>query len=124
MSNILRVITKRTAWKRTAFFVVSDLIIITVAVYSAFLLRFDNDIPTSQTNAIKTLLLASYIIVIPVFYLVKLYAFSWSFIGTKDLINLIKGLSFSYIIISLFLYFTAMELRRYVFYLIFCALAT
>jgi len=90
--------------KRTLFFVISDILIITLSIYLAFLLRFDNHIPAQHFDAIKSLLFASYIVIVPTFYMVKLYSFSWSFISTKDLVNLIKGLSFSYIIISLLLY--------------------
>lgn len=78
------------------FFLVLDILLITLAVYLAFFLRFEGKIPIDQISNIRGLIILALLSSLPLFYFFKLYSFSPSFISAEELVALIKatGLSF------------------------------
>ncbi|MBI4260164.1 MAG: polysaccharide biosynthesis protein [Actinobacteria bacterium] len=85
-----------TGRKRTGFFLAADLGVFVVAMYGAFLLRFDGRIPDGVPASE-----ANYLGVIPVFLALavvpkvvsnaafRLYNVTWRFVGTRDILNVI-----------------------------------
>lgn len=97
---------KRTPATRMLFFIVNDLILIPLAIYLSFLLRFEGQIPEQYNLAIQVMFLLSLGSSVPVFYFNRLYSFSWSYVSTEELVSLIKAtvLSFSFIGAVLFIF--------------------
>ncbi|MFA5878140.1 MAG: nucleoside-diphosphate sugar epimerase/dehydratase [Candidatus Staskawiczbacteria bacterium] len=101
---------KRTKNKRLGFFITADIIFVAASVWLAFLARFDGQIPDQYGVFILEIIFVAVIIVIPVFYFHKLYAFSWSYVGTSELISLLRAVtvSFAFLVIAMYAlkYFT------------------
>lgn len=94
---------KRTPKTRTIFFLVNDLILIPLAVYLAFFLRFEAQIPNQYFGAIVAMIFLNLLVLIPFFYLTKLYSFSWSYVSAEELISLVFSSGFGFtILIGLF----------------------
>jgi len=81
------------------FFLVNDLILIPLAVYLSFFLRFEAQIPGQYFNAIVAMIALSLLILIPFFYLTKLYSFSWSYVSAEELIALSVSSGFGSVIL-------------------------
>ncbi len=93
-------IFKKTALKRTLFFVLSDIFFVALSVWLAFLLRFDGNIPSQYFPFILRMAALAVIFIIPTFYLQKLYSFSWSYVSTNDAISLFKATTTAFIFLS------------------------
>lgn len=91
---------KKTALTRTIVFVLADVFFIAISVWLAFLLRFDGQIPRQYFPFIWRLIALAIIFVIPVFYLQKLYSFSWSYVSTDEMISLFKATTIAFIFLS------------------------
>jgi len=84
--------------KRTLFYILGDILFTFFAVYIAFALRFDFNIPKQYYNDIfKAFVFLSFIRVV-LFYLLKLYRTSWRHFGFTDHIRVIYALVASTII--------------------------
>lgn len=90
---------------RRAPFLVGDIIFIFLAVWLAFLLRFEGSIPAQYLPGLWGLIFLALIIFPPVFYFFKLYSFSWIYVSAQELINLFKAtlLSFLFLATAIFL---------------------
>ncbi|MFA6096777.1 MAG: nucleoside-diphosphate sugar epimerase/dehydratase [Candidatus Paceibacterota bacterium] len=100
-------IFKKTAGKRTMFFLICDIIFITLSFYLAFILRFDGQIPSQYFfGNIQSSILLALVACVPIFYLSKLYHFSWSYVSTQELIALLRAVSLGFLVIgaSLFIF--------------------
>lgn len=96
---------KKTAIKRTIFFMVSDVFFIALSVWLAFLLRFDGKIPENYFPVVIKLSMLAVLFTIPVFYLKKLYFFSWSYVSASEAMSLVSASAASFVIFALALYF-------------------
>jgi len=92
--------------KQTIFFIISDILLISLAVWLAFLLRFDGKIPIQylEGGILEKMIILSLIFCLPIFYYFRLYSFSWSYVSANELISLTKAvaLSFIFLILSFF----------------------
>ena len=96
---LIKKIFKKISKNRLLFFAVGDILLISLAVYLAFLLRFDGEIPNqyfSQGTLVSFIFLAL-VFTIPIFYFFKLYSFSWAYVSTQELISLFKGTLFAFL---------------------------
>ena len=93
--------------KQVFFFLIIDILLISLAVWLSFLLRFDGKIPIQylEDGILEKMIFLSLIFCLPIFYYFRLYSFSWSYVSTNELISLIKAvtLSFTFLIVSLFI---------------------
>jgi len=93
--------------KQTIFFIIFDIILIGLAVWLAFLLRFDGKIPIQylEDGVLEKIIFLSLIFCLPIFYYFRLYSFSWSYVSANELISLTKAvtLSFIFLIVSFFI---------------------
>ena len=92
--------------KQIIVFIILDILLISLAVWLAFLLRFDGKISVQylEDGTLEKMIFLSLIFCLPIFYYFRLYSFSWSYVSTNELISLTKAvtLSFTFLIISLF----------------------
>ena len=97
-------IWERTTLKRTIFFVVTDIILISLACYLGFLLRFDGKIPIEYYTMIKGFVAMSLPIILFLFSLEKLYSISWSFISIRELLKLFRAVMIGFLTIGAILF--------------------
>ena len=91
---------KKTPLTRTIFFASADVFFTGLAVWLAFLLRFDGNIPPQYVPFIFRMIALAVIFLIPIFYFNKLYSFSWSYVSASELISLFKAITISFIFLS------------------------
>ena len=89
-------IFEKTAKKRILFFIAMDILLICLATWFAFLLRFDGKIPPEHFSNLKTVIILALIFSLPIFYFFKLYSFSWSYVSTNELVSLAKAVTLSF----------------------------
>jgi len=97
---IKEILVKKRSFFRLFFFLISDIILVFLSVLLAFLIRFEGSIPERYFLNIAGLIFFSVLFTIPVFYFFKLYFFSWAYVSTEELINLIKATSLSFLLLT------------------------
>jgi FlaA1/EpsC-like NDP-sugar epimerase len=97
---IKEILVKKRSFFRLFFFLISDIILVFLSVLLAFLIRFEGSIPERYFLNIAGLIFFSILFTIPVFYCFKLYFFSWAYVSTEELINLIKATSLSFLLLT------------------------
>lgn len=103
MTTFLKNFTKNVR-TRMIFFIISDILLISFSIFLAFFLRFEGLIPSRFLIIIPRFIFLTLFFSIPIFYFLKLYSFSWSYISTEELISLIKGTSLSFLFLGATLY--------------------
>jgi len=98
--NIFKFISR----KRTVFFIIGDVLLISFSVWLAFAVRFEGVISERYFTNIQNLILFSIIFTIPIFYFLKLYSFSWAYVSAGELISLLKAVSLSFLILTAFFF--------------------
>ena len=78
-------------------FLIVDIILIALAIYLAFFLRFESQIPANYLPTILGMIIIALIISVPIFYFYGLYSFSWSYVSTNELISLAKAAVLSFL---------------------------
>ena len=80
-------------------FLISDVLLISLSVWLAFLLRFDGKIPIQylEKGTFQGLIILALVFTLPVFYFFKLYSFSWIYVSTQELISLFKATILSFL---------------------------
>jgi FlaA1/EpsC-like NDP-sugar epimerase len=91
--------------KRIIFFVLSDILLVTLSIWLAFFLRFDGNIPQKELPLMRNFIILVNFLTLPIFYYFRLYHFSWSFIGISELLKLTKALIVDFILIGTILFF-------------------
>lgn len=100
----MRKILRKTALTRTLFFAVADIALISLAIWLAFIFRFDGTIPENFVSSFYNLLILALVFHIPIFYFWGLYSFSWSYVSTKELTSLLSGSFFAFLLTGLAIY--------------------
>src|SRR3989344_6380086 len=91
---------KRTAFTRLIFFVATDIVVIALSFWLAFLIRFDGQIPPQYFPYLPRLILLAVFFTVPVFYIRRLYSFSWSYVSASELISLFISTTVSFALLS------------------------
>ncbi|MBI3337213.1 MAG: polysaccharide biosynthesis protein [Candidatus Staskawiczbacteria bacterium] len=91
----------KTAINKTIFFVSADILLIAISVLSAFLIRFDGQIPLQYFPFISRIIILAIIFTIPIFYFQGLYSFSWSYVSTSEAISLLKATTISFLFLGI-----------------------
>jgi UDP-N-acetyl-D-glucosamine 4,6-dehydratase len=76
---------------RMIFFLFFDLIISAITLYSAYLLRFNLDIPSSMIEKIPTIFTTVFILKFIFLYLFRVYFLIWRLVSLQDILNIIKA---------------------------------
>jgi len=95
---------KKTVISRTLFFVFSDIFLIAISIWLAFLLRFDFNIPGYYYSSMYLMIFLAIIFIVPIFYFQKLYSFSWSYVSTNEVVSLFIATTASFIFLSITLF--------------------
>ena len=95
---------KKTIVTRNIFFILTDVILIAVSVWLAFLIRFDGLVPAPYLHFIFETVGLAAIFTIPIFYSQGLYSFSWSYVSASELISLFKATSISFLFLGAAIY--------------------
>jgi len=74
-------------WARHAALAGADLLLIAVALFLAFLLRFEGAIPAPMVDVLWRTLVLSIGLKIPVFVVFQMYRFSWRHVGVSELLK-------------------------------------
>jgi len=83
--------------KKITFLLILDIALISLAIFLAFFLRFEGQIPSQYFLNILGMIVIAVVISLPIFYLYKLYSFSWSYVSTNELISLVKATTISFL---------------------------
>ncbi|HBH45809.1 MAG TPA: hypothetical protein DDX47_00365 [Candidatus Jacksonbacteria bacterium] len=95
---------ERTAKTRFIFFLVSDAILIASAVYLGFALRFEFVVPAIHLKALPVYIALCVVVLLPLYYYERLYYFTWGYVSISNLINIVKALTFGFLIFGLLLF--------------------
>ncbi len=99
---------KKTSTTRFIFFLIFDVILISISIYISFLLRFDGTIPAEYlvNQGIQKVIFWTLLICLPIFYFFKLYSFSWSYVSTQELVSLFKATTLGFIFLGIIIFFS------------------
>jgi len=90
--------------KRKLFFILFDIIIITISTFIAFNLRFDFNIPVRYDNSIYTTVAVLVLVRVALFNQFRIYNISWRHFGFKDITSLVYVTVFSTVLLVLIAY--------------------
>ncbi|MDP2663934.1 MAG: nucleoside-diphosphate sugar epimerase/dehydratase, partial [bacterium] len=101
MSNIIKkLLIDNRRFTRILFFLAFDVIFITLAVFSAFYLRFEGDIPARYFSNIEGMIVLALVVTLPIFYFSRLYSFAWIYVSTAELVALVRAVFFSFVVLA------------------------
>ncbi len=83
---------------RKIFFFFGDILLIILAVYLAFFLRFEGRIPSQYFGGVlQGAIVLALLFSLPIFYFFRLYAFTWAYVSTRELISLSQATFLSFL---------------------------
>lgn len=85
---------------RPLIFLIIDIVLIILSVFLAFMVRFEGKIPDIYFQNIWGIIALALLITIPIFYLLKLYSFTWAYVDIEELVSLIKGVFLSFLLLT------------------------
>lgn len=109
IKNFLKNLLKPTSFKRTVFFLVSDILIAIFSLYFAFLIRFDFSLPPQYVRLFVIAFPFFIFIKIALFYIFNLYKISWRYVSLLELLKIGN----STLIATLVLVSSVFALRNY-----------
>jgi FlaA1/EpsC-like NDP-sugar epimerase len=98
-----------TRWKRSLFFLFGDAVLIFLALFLAFFLRYEGQIPSTVLANLGEYSLIIALIKFPIFYLFGLYRMSWRFVSLKELLAVFQAVTASALLIAAMLFILGRE---------------
>ncbi len=98
MKALVQKLSSRT--RRVLLFLVADGLLLSLALYGAFLLRFEGQIPQKDLASLGIYLMIALGVKLPVFYLLGLYRMSWTYVSFNELIAVFKAVSLSSVVLG------------------------
>ena len=98
---------KPTPLKRVLFFIITDIIISVLAIYFAYALRFNFNIPESYYSQIPFLFILVIVVNLGSFYLFHTYNIVWRFFSLYEAIRIVKAIILTYFIV--FIYYVTID---------------
>lgn len=95
---------KRTNITRAIFFITFDSVFIAFSVWLSFFIRFDGNIPNEYMSVILRMAVLAILFTVPIFYLQKLYSFSWAYVSTSEIVSLFKSATISFMLLAIAIY--------------------
>lgn len=105
MSGVSKAISKKTFLKRTFFYLAFDSLFIAISIYAAFYLRFEGKIPENFIEGMGIFILLALLVKVSSLYYEGLYKVSWTYMSLKELLSLVKSLSFASVFFGTILFF-------------------
>ena len=102
--NLVNEILRGTVFKRRLFFFLSDLLLISFAMYASFWLRFNGEIPDTYMKPLPYFMLLALVLKLAFLVLFNLYDISWRFVSLGELIKILKALSLSTLTLGMTLF--------------------
>lgn len=99
LNFFIKSLFKKTVLKRALVFLIIDAILFSLALYLAFYLRFEGNIPSRYLSQFYSCVSLFVGVKILVFYFYQIYRFTWSYIGLYELTRVFKALTFSSIVL-------------------------
>jgi len=99
LNFFIKSLFKKTFLKRTLFFLIMDALLLSLALYLAFYLRFEGEIPNRYLVQFYGCISLFVGIKILVFYFYQIYKFTWSYVGLYELTRVFKALTFSSVVL-------------------------
>jgi FlaA1/EpsC-like NDP-sugar epimerase len=100
MNKLIKELLHVTVWKRRAFFLIADTLIIAFSLYAGFWLRFDGKIPEENIVRFPFYLLVALAVKLALLHIFGMYGFSWRFFSVLDQARLTAALTLSSIIMA------------------------
>jgi FlaA1/EpsC-like NDP-sugar epimerase len=104
LSETTKSLFQTTAFKRKAFFLTSDAVLIAFSLYLSFWLRFDWKIPVQFTKSLWIKILVVVTINIAIIALHGLYNVTWRFFSLKDLLRLFQAIVLAFFLLMIVIY--------------------
>ncbi|MEW6408954.1 MAG: nucleoside-diphosphate sugar epimerase/dehydratase [Nitrospirota bacterium] len=82
---------RKSKLRRTVFFILGDGLLLSIALYLAFYLRFDGNIEPQYINKFLNYLLVFLSVKYIIFAMFRLYHMSWSYVGFYELFDILKA---------------------------------
>lgn len=89
---------------RMAFFVLGDVVLLTLSLPTAALLRFDGVIPHLEARQLPLVIAVSLVTKVIIFATQGLYSLSWSQVGLEDMVMVFRGVTLGSVIFWLFVF--------------------
>lgn len=102
--NLLNRLLKKSVFKRRAFFFISDILLISFAMYISFWLRFNGEIPQQYIKSLPYFILLALVLKMSFLVFFNLYDISWRFVGLEELIKVFKALFFGSLALGMALF--------------------
>ncbi|HXK32032.1 MAG TPA: polysaccharide biosynthesis protein, partial [Candidatus Paceibacterota bacterium] len=95
-----KLLFEKRSFTKLVFFSFGDGLLIILSVILAFLVRFEGYIPVRYLLNIQSIIIFSLLITLFIFYLFKLYYFTWSYASAEELIALVKAVFLSFLVLT------------------------
>ncbi|MBN2384398.1 polysaccharide biosynthesis protein [bacterium] len=89
--NITHMVLQPTKLKRFLFFLLADVLLLSISLASSFFIRFEFTFPEEQIHTILRILPIVLILKIFTLYTFRLYHFNWMFVGIREMMSIINS---------------------------------
>lgn len=93
-----------SSWKRSVLFGLGDALLLALALYLAFLIRFEGKISQAHFSNLGFMILVALALKIPIFYLFRLYRMSWAYVSFNELLDVFKAVTLSSVALGTFFF--------------------
>lgn len=104
MKRIVKKFIRRTTFTRMIFFMACDAVLLVLACWLAFFLRFDGTIPTDHLSNLEVFSIIVPVILISIFFFRSVYRLNWTYFSVRDLISLLQSLTIGFFAIATFIF--------------------
>ncbi|MBI4686393.1 MAG: polysaccharide biosynthesis protein [Nitrospirae bacterium] len=91
MRQYLKQLLYPTNFRRTLFFLLTDILIISLSIYLSFLLRFEFSLAEQYSAVIFSAIPFFISVKLLFFYIFRVYRLTWMYVGIRDLFNIVKA---------------------------------
>ncbi len=109
LNSLFDKILRRSPLKRTLFFLGSNSILLVLAFYLSFYIRFEGAIPDIHLKQFAIYLPVFLGLKITAFYVFQIHRFTWSYVGLYELLKIFKVLTVCSLVLSSLILFLAYE---------------
>lgn len=95
--------------RRVLLFLIADALLIALALYGSFLIRFDGTIPATWLDDFETYLAAALVGKLIIFYLFGLYRMSWAYVSFRELASVAQAVTLSSALLGTLYFLVARE---------------
>ena len=103
-AKFLNTLLRKTVFKRRAFFFISDILLISFAMYASFWSRFNGVIPDQYKKSLPYFILLALFLKLTFLVLFNLYDISWHFVSIGELVKVFKALSLASLALGMALF--------------------